>query len=240
MERLGRRERVTGGGGAFGFQIPAEISRNVLRHPGQFLCPGSAAHLSILDGGAGARVSGSVLMRVRTPKQSSCASFCVSQRMSSCTPCVSQQIFVCIRCGSQGPRFNCTQGTNSWGCRSPPPPPKGCGRALSVVLVGGVGGGGTRTTSHSPSRLIGGLHSHANKAAHAGPVAEQPVTTRSSLRREVTVQGPGRKPTRDEMSHRGGGGGRGCARALDENTPRGHKGNATCIPGTYNHKHADV
>ena len=56
----------------------------------------------------------------------------------------------------------------------------------SCSLPGGKGGGVVRT----------------------GPTAEQTTMTRCTLRSEgrVPVQGPRRKPMKDEMSHRGGGG----------------------------------
>ena len=61
------------------------------------------------------------------------------------------------------------------------------------------------TISPSPSRPIIGPHLHANRAKHAGLMAEQAVMTRGRLRTEdgVTVQGPGRKPMEDDPSSTG-------------------------------------
>ena len=65
------------------------------------------------------------------------------------------------------------------------------------------------STSHSRSRRSTGPRARTNEATRTGPTAEQATMTRRTLRREewVIVQDPVRKPTKDEMSPKGGGGG---------------------------------
>ena len=50
---------------------------------------------------------------------------------------------------------------------------------------------------------------HTTEATRTGPTAKRAAATRRTLRGagRVTVQGPVRKPTKDGMSHRRGGGG---------------------------------
>ena len=58
----------------------------------------------------------------------------------------------------------------------------------------------SRSTSHSRSKPSTGPHVHTNEATRTS-------LTAATLRREerVAVQGPGRKPTKDKVPHRGGG-----------------------------------
>ena len=64
-----------------------------------------------------------------------------------------------------------------------------------------------RSAGRSRSRqvvLSTGPRAHTHEATRTGPAAERITTTRCTLRRgeRVTVQGPVRKPTKAEMSHR--------------------------------------
>ena len=69
---------------------------------------------------------------------------------------------------------------------------------------------GPCSTGHSPRRQNSGPHTHTNEASYTGTTADP----RRNLQREeqVTVQGPVRKPTKDETHRRGGG--RGTTRCL--------------------------
>ena len=66
----------------------------------------------------------------------------------------------------------------------------------------GQGRGRRRTQTSGP-------HARTNEVTRTGPTAERATTPRRTLQRDerATVQGPVRKPTKDEMSHGGGGGG---------------------------------
>ena len=64
-----------------------------------------------------------------------------------------------------------------------------------------------RSTSHSRGRPSTTPHAYTNNATGASPTAKQTTMIRRTLQREdrVNVQGPVRKPTKDQMF--GGGGG---------------------------------